>query len=101
MTIYRLTASLSATTTVVREQIMGQDLNSSVFNATYLNLEVRFDIQATFLERPSIGGLTKALTHMSRCLITTSVGTKSGTFYSIEKSAMLCSHAPLLEHCDG
>jgi hypothetical protein len=44
---------------------MRQDLNSGVFNAAYLNQKVRFDVQAAFLERLSLDGLTKAFTHMS------------------------------------
>jgi hypothetical protein len=39
--------------------------NSGIFNAAYLNGQVRFDVQAAFLKRPYDDGLTRAFTHMS------------------------------------
>ena len=44
---------------------MRHDANSGVFNVAYLNEKVRFDVQAAFLERSSVDGLTRAFTHMS------------------------------------
>jgi hypothetical protein len=44
---------------------MRHDPNSGVFNAAYLNEKVRFDVQAAFLEHPSMDRLTCAFTHMS------------------------------------
>src|SRR5579871_5658521 len=47
---------------------MRHDPNTRIFNASYLNQRVRFDIQSAVMERPSVDGLTRAFTHMSiRC----------------------------------
>jgi hypothetical protein len=44
---------------------MRHDPRTGVFSRLYLNEKVRFDVQATFLDQPSIDRLTKAFTYMS------------------------------------
>ena len=44
---------------------MRHNPRTGVFSRSYLNEKVRFDVQAAFLDRPSMDGLTKAFTHMS------------------------------------
>jgi hypothetical protein len=47
---------------------MRHNLNTGIFNTSYLNQRVRFDIQSAVMEQPSVDGLTCAFTHMSiRC----------------------------------
>ena len=47
---------------------MRHDPNTGIFNASYLNQRVRFDIQSAVMERLSVDWLTCAFTHMSiRC----------------------------------
>ena len=49
----------------VRDQVIRHNPKTGVFSGSYLNEKVRFDVQAAFLDRPSIDGLTKAFTYMS------------------------------------
>jgi hypothetical protein len=53
----------------VRDQVMKHDSFTGVFNGTYINHTVRFNVQNTFLESNiSNDGLTRAFTHISiRC----------------------------------
>jgi hypothetical protein len=44
---------------------MRHDLRTGVFSGLYLNEKVRFNVQAAFLDWPSIDGLTKAFTYIS------------------------------------
>jgi hypothetical protein len=49
----------------VRNQVIRHNLKTGVFSKLYLNKKVKFDVQSTFLDRPSINGLTKAFTYIS------------------------------------
>jgi hypothetical protein len=44
---------------------MRHDPRTGVFSRSYLNEKVRFDVQAAFLDRPSMNSLTKAFTYIS------------------------------------
>ncbi|TVY14767.1 hypothetical protein LARI1_G008250 [Lachnellula arida] len=52
-------------TDAVRDQVMRHNPNSAVFNGSYINERVRFDVQSAVLERPSADGVLRMLTHMS------------------------------------
>jgi hypothetical protein len=44
---------------------MRHNPNSAVYNRSYINKRVRFNIQSAVLERPSADGVLRILTHMS------------------------------------
>ena len=44
---------------------MRHNPNSAVYNGSYINERVRFDVQSAVLERPSADGVLRMLTHMS------------------------------------
>lgn len=44
---------------------MRHNPNSAVYNGSYINERVRFDVQSAVLERPSTDGVLRMLTHMS------------------------------------
>ena len=44
---------------------MRHNPNSALFNGSYINERVRFDVQSAVLERPSVDGVLRMLTHMS------------------------------------
>ncbi|TVY90451.1 hypothetical protein LAWI1_G007273 [Lachnellula willkommii] len=52
-------------TNAVRDQVMRHNPNSAVYNGSYINERVRFDVQSAVLERPSADGVLRMLTHMS------------------------------------
>jgi hypothetical protein len=54
-----------AATDAVRDQVMRHNPNSAVYNRSYINERVRFDVQSAVLERPSADGVLRMLTHMS------------------------------------
>jgi hypothetical protein len=52
-------------TDAVRDQVMRHNPNSALFNRSYINKRVRFDVQSAVLERPSVDGVLRMLTYMS------------------------------------
>jgi Protein of unknown function (DUF3435) len=44
---------------------MRHNPNSAIYNGSYINKRVRFDVQSAVLERPSADGVLRMLTHMS------------------------------------
>jgi len=56
---------LGTATDAVRDQVMRYNPNSAVYNGSYINERVRFDVQSAVLERPSADGVLRMLTHMS------------------------------------
>ncbi|TVY12529.1 hypothetical protein LARI1_G009432 [Lachnellula arida] len=52
-------------TDAVRDQVMRHNPNSAVYNGSYINERVRFDVQSAVLERPSADGVLRMLTYMS------------------------------------
>ncbi|KAG9244780.1 hypothetical protein BJ878DRAFT_479840 [Calycina marina] len=54
-----------AATEAVRDQVMRHNPNSAVYNGSYINERVRFDVESAVLERPSTDGVLRMLTHMS------------------------------------
>jgi len=52
-------------TTAVWNQIMRHDSNTEIFNTSYLNQRVQFDIQSAVMKRSSVNELICVFTHMS------------------------------------
>jgi len=50
---------------MVRDQVMRHNPNSVVYNGAYINERVLFNVLSTILERLSIDGILRILTHMS------------------------------------
>ena len=56
---------LGTTTNTVQDQVIRYNPNSAIYNRSYINERVRFDVQSAVLERPSVDGVLRILIYMS------------------------------------